>query len=158
MRACELCGTMTRDMSKHLERQHKLSKETLSSKHCVMDNEDSPSTVRKKTHVAIGDPTIHNKDSLAHSAEMTNFTPGNPAMDDKGSPAPPELTNSTPGDNPSDNEDSQTPSTEMTNFTSEYPAIDDGDKRRGSTALGGAVVESIPSNELSAEDSDPQVS
>ena len=37
-------------------------------------------------------------------------------------------------------------------------AIDDGDKRRGSTALGGAVVESIPSNELSAEDSDPQVS
>ena len=31
-------------------------------------------------------------------------------------------------------------------------------KRRGSTALGGAVVESIPSNELSAEDSDPQVS
>ena len=36
-------------------------------------------------------------------------------------------------------------------------AIDDGEKRRQETRLGGAIVESIPGNALSAEDSDPQV-
>ena len=35
--------------------------------------------------------------------------------------------------------------------------IDDGEKRRQETALDGAIVESIPGNALSAEDSDPQV-
>ena len=37
-------------------------------------------------------------------------------------------------------------------------AIDDGERRRQETALDGAIVESIPGNALSAEDSDPQVS
>ena len=36
--------------------------------------------------------------------------------------------------------------------------IEDGEKRRQETALDGAIVESIPGNALSAEDSDPQVS
>ena len=35
--------------------------------------------------------------------------------------------------------------------------IEDGEKRRQETALDGAIVESIPGNALSAEDSDPQV-